>query len=156
MPDVPDAIIARRPVDMTHHARPHPHEHRHRRVPRRRDTRRLLCSRAIDKAASTPSGGILFVPPGRCRLTRTLYVERSVRLIGVGATRPVFVLADNTSGYQKGIGLIPESTLATKKTVPRAAGSAPNLRWNQFAANACAMNPPPNASSAKRVDSHLR
>ncbi len=61
---------------------------------------------AIDKAASTPGGGLLFVPSGRYRLTRTLYVWRAVRLIGVGATRPVFVLADNTPGYQQGIGLM--------------------------------------------------
>jgi len=27
-----------------------------------------------------------------------------VRLIGVGETRPVFVLAENTPGYQHGIG----------------------------------------------------
>jgi len=59
---------------------------------------------AIDKAASKPGGGLLFVPSGRYRLTRTLYVWRAVRLIGVGETRPVFVLAENTPGYQHGIG----------------------------------------------------
>ncbi len=68
---------------------------------------------AIDKAASTPGGGLLFVPSGRYRLTRTLYVWRAVRLIGVGATRPVFVLADNTAGYQQGIGLMVMFTHAT-------------------------------------------
>jgi len=57
---------------------------------------------AIDKAASRPGGGLLFVPSGRYRLTRTLYVWRAVRLIGVGG--PVFVLAENTPGYQHGIG----------------------------------------------------
>jgi len=41
---------------------------------------------AIDKAASKPGGGLLFVPSGRYRLTRTLYVWRAVRLIGVGET----------------------------------------------------------------------
>ncbi len=61
---------------------------------------------AVDKAAQTPSGGILFVPSGRYRLTRTIYVWRGVRVIGYGATRPVFVLADNTPGFQKGIGLM--------------------------------------------------
>jgi sugar lactone lactonase YvrE len=61
---------------------------------------------AVDKAATTPSGGILFVPAGRYRLTRTVYVWRGVRLIGYGATRPVFVLADNTPGFQEGIGLM--------------------------------------------------
>src|SRR5512147_1963864 len=41
---------------------------------------------AIDKAASTPAGGVLFVPAGRYRLTRTVYVWRGVRVIGYGAT----------------------------------------------------------------------
>ncbi len=61
---------------------------------------------AIDKAAATFNGGIVFVPPGRFRLTRTIYVWRGVRVIGYGATRPVLVLADNAAGYQKGIGLM--------------------------------------------------
>jgi hypothetical protein len=61
---------------------------------------------AIDGAARNISGGIVFVPSGRYRLTRTLYVWLGVRLIGYGATRPVFVLADHTPGYQKGIGLM--------------------------------------------------
>ena len=61
---------------------------------------------AIDKATATPNGGIVFVPAGRYRLTRTIYVWRGVRVIGYGATRPVFVLADNTPGFQKGIGLM--------------------------------------------------
>ena len=53
---------------------------------------------AIDKATTTPNGGIVFVPSGRYRVTRTIYVWRGVRVIGYGATRPVFVLADNTPG----------------------------------------------------------
>ena len=61
---------------------------------------------AIDKATTTPNGGIVFVPAGRYRVTRTIYVWRGVRVIGYGATRPVFVLADNTPGFQKGIGLM--------------------------------------------------
>ena len=35
---------------------------------------------------------------------RTIYVWPGVRLIGYGEKRPVFVLADNTPGYQQGIG----------------------------------------------------
>lgn len=69
---------------------------------------------AIDKAASTPNGGILFVPPGRYRITRTIYVWRAVRVIGYGATRPVLVLAANTPGYQKGIGLMVMFTHASR------------------------------------------
>ena len=60
---------------------------------------------AIDKAA-TGSEGILFVAPGQYRLTRTIYVYPGVRVIGYGATRPVFVLAANTPGFQKGVGVM--------------------------------------------------
>jgi sugar lactone lactonase YvrE len=58
---------------------------------------------AIDKAAE-PGEGIVFIPEGRYRITQTIYVWPSVRVIGYGATRPVFLLADNTPGYQKGLG----------------------------------------------------
>jgi sugar lactone lactonase YvrE len=58
---------------------------------------------AIDRAAEHGEG-ILFVPSGRYRITRTIYVWPAVRVIGYGATRPVFVLADNTPGYQEGLG----------------------------------------------------
>ena len=61
---------------------------------------------AVDKAAATPNGGVLFIPSGRYRITRTIYVWRAVRLFGYGATRPVIVLGANTPGYQKGIGLM--------------------------------------------------
>jgi sugar lactone lactonase YvrE len=58
---------------------------------------------AIDRAAQNGEG-IVFVPSGRYLLTRTIYVWPAVRVIGYGATRPVFVLADNTPGYQQGLG----------------------------------------------------
>lgn len=61
---------------------------------------------AVDKAAAFGGSGIVFIPAGRYRLTRTLYVWRNVRVFGYGDTRPMFVLADNTPGYQKGIGLM--------------------------------------------------
>jgi hypothetical protein len=61
---------------------------------------------AIDKAAGSFGGGIVFLPSGRYRLTRTIYVWRGVRVIGYGPIRPVFTLGDNTPGYQKGIGLM--------------------------------------------------
>src|SRR3954463_144950 len=54
---------------------------------------------AIDKAASDREEGIVFIPHGRYRLTRTLYVWPAVRVIGWGVRRPVFVLADNTPGF---------------------------------------------------------
>ncbi|HVW06817.1 MAG TPA: glycosyl hydrolase family 28-related protein [Vicinamibacterales bacterium] len=59
---------------------------------------------AIDKASDDRGEGIVFIPQGRYRLTHTIYVWPAVRVIGWGATRPVFVLADNTPGFQDGIG----------------------------------------------------
>jgi Pectate lyase superfamily protein/SMP-30/Gluconolactonase/LRE-like region len=53
----------------------------------------------IDKA-DTGSDALVFIPAGRYRLTRTLYVWPGMRVIGVGATRPVFVLGDNTPGFK--------------------------------------------------------
>jgi sugar lactone lactonase YvrE len=58
---------------------------------------------AIDKVEENHGEGILFVPEGKYRITRTIYVWPSVRIIGYGATRPEFLLADNTPGYQQGI-----------------------------------------------------
>lgn len=59
---------------------------------------------AIDKAENHAHEGIVFIPAGRYRLTRTIYVWPGVRLFGYGATRPVFVLADNTPGFKEGVG----------------------------------------------------
>ena len=47
---------------------------------------------AIDKAENHAREGIVFVAPGRYRLTRTVYVWPGVRIFGYGAQRPVFVL----------------------------------------------------------------
>lgn len=57
---------------------------------------------AIDTVADTTRQGIVFIPQGRYRLSKTLYVWPGIRLIGYGAQRPVFVLADNTPGFQTG------------------------------------------------------
>jgi hypothetical protein len=57
---------------------------------------------AIDQAAGTTGGGIVFVAEGRYRITHIVHLWSGIRLIGYGAHRPVFVLGANTSGYQKG------------------------------------------------------
>jgi hypothetical protein len=59
---------------------------------------------AIDKAEGIAHEGIVFVPAGRYRLTHTIYVWPGIRVIGYGETRPVFLLAANTPGFQKGVG----------------------------------------------------
>ncbi|MEN6578683.1 MAG: glycosyl hydrolase family 28-related protein [Phycisphaerales bacterium] len=54
---------------------------------------------AIDKVGGS---GILFIPDGTYRLTKTVYVWPGVRLIGYGDSRPVFTLSENTPGFQEG------------------------------------------------------
>ena len=58
--------------------------------------------RAIDHAQETLHHGIVFIPEGRYRLTKTIHVWAGVRLIGYGVKRPVFLLAPNTPGFQQG------------------------------------------------------
>ncbi len=55
--------------------------------------------RAIDTVADEHHEGILFIPSGHYRITHTLFVWPSIRLIGFGAQRPVISLAPNTPGY---------------------------------------------------------
>jgi Pectate lyase superfamily protein/SMP-30/Gluconolactonase/LRE-like region len=57
---------------------------------------------AINKVQETTVQGILFLPPGRYRITRTIYIWPSIRVIGYGKTRPVLLLGANTPGFQQG------------------------------------------------------
>ncbi len=59
---------------------------------------------AINGAQEATGFGIVFVPEGRYRLSRTVHVWAGIRLIGVGAQRPTFVLGDATPGFQEGDG----------------------------------------------------
>jgi sugar lactone lactonase YvrE len=59
---------------------------------------------AINAAEAEHVEGIVFVPEGRYRITRTIYIWPGVRIIGYGAHRPVFVLPDRTPGYQGDLG----------------------------------------------------
>jgi sugar lactone lactonase YvrE len=60
---------------------------------------------AIDQAAANNTHeGIVFVPSGRYSFAQTVFVWPGIRLFGIGRTRPVFVLHDNTPGFQKGLG----------------------------------------------------
>ncbi len=58
---------------------------------------------AIDKVQAARGEGIVFIPQGRYRISRTIYLWPGVRVIGYGAERPVFVLGEHTPGYQDGI-----------------------------------------------------
>jgi Pectate lyase superfamily protein/SMP-30/Gluconolactonase/LRE-like region len=57
---------------------------------------------AINKVQETTTQGILFLPSGRYRITRTIYIWPSIRVIGYGSMRPVLLLAANTPGFQQG------------------------------------------------------
>ncbi|KQN71233.1 glycosyl hydrolase family 28-related protein [Sphingomonas sp. Leaf62] len=62
---------------------------------------------AIDAVAADRQrggGGVVFLPSGRYRISRTVFLRSGVRMFGIGPTRPVFVLGDNTPGYATGIG----------------------------------------------------
>jgi hypothetical protein len=61
---------------------------------------------AIDLAENHTREGIVFIPAGRYRLTHTVYVWPGVRVFGYGKKRPVFVLANNTPGFQNGLGVM--------------------------------------------------
>jgi sugar lactone lactonase YvrE len=80
---------------------------------------------AIDKAERPAHEGLVFIPAGRYRLTRTVYVWPGVRVIGYGATRPVFVLAENTPGFQKGVGVMVIFTGANAADVAQGGGRVP-------------------------------
>src|SRR6478752_7682850 len=58
---------------------------------------------AIDAAAAKPGGGLVFLPSGRYRISKTLFLWPGVRVFGVGATRPLIELGDATPGFQKGV-----------------------------------------------------
>jgi hypothetical protein len=55
---------------------------------------------AINKLKLEQNFGIIFIPEGTYAISRTIYIPAAIRLIGYGATRPVFVLKKNTAGYQ--------------------------------------------------------
>ena len=77
---------------------------------------------AMDKAGGSGREGIVFVPEGRYALTRTIYVWPGVRLIGYGATRPIFVLPPQTPGFQSGMGVMVMFTGLTPSERARGGG----------------------------------
>jgi sugar lactone lactonase YvrE len=59
---------------------------------------------AINRVQETTRIGVLFIPEGRYRLGKTVFVWQGIRLIGYGSKRPVFVLGKDTPGFQTGTG----------------------------------------------------
>jgi len=58
---------------------------------------------ALDRARDQTGHGIVFLPSGVYRITRTLVIPAGVRVYGVGPTRPVILLGANTPGFQQGV-----------------------------------------------------
>src|SRR5581483_9365449 len=60
--------------------------------------------RALDQATEHTFGGLVFLPSGRYRISRTILIWPGVRLFGTGPTRPILALGNNTPGFQHGVG----------------------------------------------------
>ncbi len=57
----------------------------------------------FDQAVDRTGHGLVFLPSGTYRITRTLVVPTGVRVFGVGPTRPVILLGPNTPGFREGV-----------------------------------------------------
>jgi hypothetical protein len=60
--------------------------------------------KAIDQIKNEKNFGILFIPEGSYRISKTIYIPKAVRLIGYGRERPLIFLAENSPGYQEPVG----------------------------------------------------
>ncbi|MBN1465741.1 gluconolaconase, partial [candidate division KSB1 bacterium] len=56
--------------------------------------------KAINQIKNEKNFGILFIPSGRYRISKTIYVPPAIRLIGYGEERPLICLAPNSPGFQ--------------------------------------------------------
>ena len=55
---------------------------------------------AINRVKRERNFGILFIPEGKYKISRTIYIPVAIRLIGYGKNRPEFILAKNSPGFQ--------------------------------------------------------
>ena len=56
---------------------------------------------AVNSIKEERGFGTLYLPEGKYRITRTIYVPGSIRIVGYGAKRPEIVLEKNTPGFDK-------------------------------------------------------
>lgn len=56
---------------------------------------------AINQVKTEKNFGILFIPEGIYRISKTIYIPGAIRLIGYGKNRPEFILGESTPGYQQ-------------------------------------------------------
>src|SRR3569833_275851 len=57
---------------------------------------------AINKVQETTGQGVVFLPEGKYRITKTLQIWPGVRVIGYGASRPTLYLGPSTPGFADG------------------------------------------------------
>lgn len=57
--------------------------------------------KAINQVKTERNFGILFIPEGDYRISRTIYIPGAIRLIGYGARRPRFILSKNSPGFSE-------------------------------------------------------
>lgn len=63
-----------------------------------------ILQQAVDRLVKDQSYGVLYIPEGKYPIRNTVKIPPSVRLIGYGKNRPVFILPENTNGFD-GSGL---------------------------------------------------
>ncbi len=80
---------------------------------------------AIDAAAVGGHGGVVFLPSGRYRISRTIFVRSGIRVFGVGRTRPVLVLGDATPGFGSGVATMVSFTGEDQYRIGRVAVPPP-------------------------------
>lgn len=56
--------------------------------------------RAVNQVKKEKNFGILFIPEGKYKISRTIYIPAAIRLIGYGKKRPEFILAANSPDFQ--------------------------------------------------------
>ena len=56
--------------------------------------------RAINQVKTEKNFGILFIPEGKYKISKTIYIPAAIRLIGYGEKRPEIILGKNSPGYQ--------------------------------------------------------
>ena len=55
---------------------------------------------AIHRVKREQAFGVVYLPEGKYRISKTIYVPAAIRLIGYGKNRPEIILAKNSPGYQ--------------------------------------------------------
>ncbi|MBN1479710.1 gluconolaconase [candidate division KSB1 bacterium] len=57
--------------------------------------------KAINLIKNDKNFGIVFIPQGTYKISKTIYIPAAIRLIGYGEERPLIFLAKNSPGYQE-------------------------------------------------------